>query len=150
MKFYQKTMAVTAIFLLVTANSIFASDLYKVPHRLWKPAEDNVYLQEVAEKIPTKRPVLSVAEYEGSLYALMDNNIFLLKDGKLDQSKSAPVGVKKLISKDGSLWALSSEGLFILKNKKSNRCRNKGCFSLGPQGSTNRSLILGPVGLVGP
>ncbi|MBC8183734.1 hypothetical protein H8E88_21790 [candidate division KSB1 bacterium] len=135
MKYYQNTLTVTILFLLVLASSIFAGDLYQVSHRLWKPAADNVYLQEAAQKIPTKKPVLSIAEYEGSCYALMDNSIYLFKDGKLDQSKSAPAGVKKLITKDGSLWALSSEGLYRLKNKKWQQVDNREyvdlCMHLG-------------------
>ena len=118
MKLYLKIFFYTYLILLILASSIFANDLFQTPHRLWKPAADNVYLQEVAQKIPTKKSVLSVAVYEGVCYALMDNSIYLLKEKKLIRMKSGPAGAKRLIAMDGNLWALSSEGIYKFKNKK--------------------------------
>jgi hypothetical protein len=118
MKFYPKIFICTNLILFILASSIVAGDLFQTSHRLWNPAADDVYLQEVPDKIPTTNPVLSIAQYEGTCYSLINNSIYLLKETNLHRMKAGLSGVKRLITKDGNLWALSSEGLFRLKNKK--------------------------------
>jgi len=37
----------------------------KAAHRLWKPIPDEVYYQEIAQKITTDKPVTSLAVHQG-------------------------------------------------------------------------------------
>ena len=57
------------IFSTFVNGSVKADDLFNVKKIMWKPAEDNVYLQEVSEKIPTDDIVKSVAVYKNKIYA---------------------------------------------------------------------------------
>ena len=113
-----KILVITCMILLMLSNSISAQDLYGVTQNLWKPQKDNVYLQEVSEKIPTDSPVLSVAQHEGICYAIIDEHIYVIKGGQVNKMKSGLAGIQRLISMDGSLWALTSNGIHRLKEKK--------------------------------
>jgi len=102
--------------LFITAISLQAQKLYDNPNPLWQAAEDDVYLQEVSQKVFTDSPIQSVAEIAGECYAVMNNNIYILVDDKLNPVSSAPKSVNKLINKSGNLWALSSSGLYKLED----------------------------------
>jgi hypothetical protein len=106
------------LLLLVIVNIISAADLFQVSQQLWQPQPDNVYLQEVAQKIPTDQPVLSLAVYQGQCHAILGENIYFLSDDVYEKMKSAPSGTKRLITADGSLWALARDGLHRFNNKK--------------------------------
>ncbi|RLD77003.1 MAG: hypothetical protein DRJ10_12690, partial [Bacteroidetes bacterium] len=100
------------------SNSISAQEIYEHTEHLWKPQKDDVYLQEVSNKISTDSPVLSVAEYEGKCYAVVNENIYLLEGNLLNKVNSSPSGIFKLIERTGKLWALANDGIYILiKNK---------------------------------
>jgi hypothetical protein len=118
MKSHLKYLTISILFLLILSGSSTGGELFKVSQQLWQPVEDNVYLQEMAQKVPTDKPVLSLALYDGTCYVIMNGNIYSLNDGSLNHMKSAPSGVKRIISADGSLWALAANGLHQLKNKK--------------------------------
>jgi len=100
--------------LFLTTISLQAQKLYDNPDHLWKASEDEVYLQEVSQKIFTNSPIQSVAEIDGECYAVMNNNIYILADGDLTLMNSAPKSVNKLINENGILWVLSSNGLYKL------------------------------------
>ena len=48
------------------------------PH-LWRPAPDNVYLQEIGRKIATPQPLTSVATVSGRVFAGGDAGLLELK-----------------------------------------------------------------------
>lgn len=102
--------------LFLTAISLQAQKLYDNPNPLWQASEDEVYLQEVSQKIFTDSPVQSVAEIDGKCYAVMNNNIYILVDDELTQMNRAPKSVNKLINENGNLWVLSSNGLYKLED----------------------------------
>ncbi len=70
----------TTIFLCILSGSLIAQDLFNTSKRLWKPQQDDVYLQEVAKKIPTERPVQALAVHEGRCFAVIDEKIWLLNN----------------------------------------------------------------------
>ena len=103
-------------FLLIFIAVATAGDLYDVNKQAWKPVADDVYLQEVAGKVKTNKPVTSVAVYESDCFAVMDGRVYNLKDNVLNSAKSSPEDVKRLIAADEALWALTSKGLYRYKD----------------------------------
>ena len=91
-----------------------AQKIYDNPNHLWKPAEDNVFLQEESQKVFTDSPIQSVEEYQGKCYAVMNNKIYLLEDDTFNLAKGSPSNVKKLFNEVGELWAISKGGLYKL------------------------------------
>jgi hypothetical protein len=85
---------------------------------LWKPQQDDVFLQESAKKINTELPAQGIAVHNGRCIVIIGENIWQLDDEVLQIDKGAPGGVKRLISAGGDLWALTSSGIYRLRNNK--------------------------------
>ena len=85
---------------------------------LWKPAPDDVYLQEVGQKILTDKAVQAISVYENKCFVVMEGNIFLMVGNKLTPQKNAPTGVERLLTMNGDLWALTDNGIFRSKGNK--------------------------------
>ncbi|MFA5327893.1 MAG: hypothetical protein WC384_08895, partial [Prolixibacteraceae bacterium] len=75
MKTYLK-YALFAFFLSILSGSLAAQNLFHTTQQLWTPQKDEVYLQEVSEKIETDKAVESVAVVSNQCYALMDGQIY--------------------------------------------------------------------------
>jgi len=103
-------------YLLLVISSINAQKIYENSEHLWKPAEDNIYLQEVAQKINTENPVTSIAEINGDCYAVLNHKIYKLDDSELKNIKSSPQKVNRLKTIGGFLWALSENGIYKLND----------------------------------
>ncbi|MBI4559423.1 MAG: hypothetical protein HY706_17690 [Candidatus Hydrogenedentes bacterium] len=73
---------------------------------------DEVYLQEVGEKIGTEQPVIALAWYRDALYAVMDGNLYVVENGALERVSVAPKGIQKLEVLDDALWALTDSGVY--------------------------------------
>lgn len=101
---------VSLIFSLTVQGQFGASEHF------WKPQKDEVYLQEISLKIPTDKPVVSMAKTNGKRFALMGEKLWLLENEKLVPDNSAPSGITKLTEENGAVWALSSGGLFRYEN----------------------------------
>ncbi len=104
------------IFILFFITLTLADDLYKTQNHYWEPAEDYVYLQETSKKIPTDEPLISVAEYEGRCYTVMNKQIYILMDNVLAPLQPVRKNVKRLLTDNASLWALAEDGLYRLNN----------------------------------
>jgi hypothetical protein len=109
---------VTGLIFFVLLNAVWAQDLFNPPHRLWKPQEDVVYLQEVSEKIFTPSVVTSVAVYEGVCYALLNQEVFLLNGNTFEKADTAPGRAKMLKTAGGKLWLTTEEGLFMFDGEE--------------------------------
>ena len=97
---------------LVTCGLASADDLFQVERQLWEPVPDEVYLQEVARKVPTDAPVHSVALHDGKCYAVLNETVYVLNGDVLEPAQSAPTGVRELEAFDGALFALARTGLY--------------------------------------
>ena len=105
-----------AFFLNILSGSLMAQNLFQTTKQLWTPQKDEVYLQEVSEKISTDKAIGDVAVLDNHCYALMDGKIYLVENGKLILVKNAPDGVNRIKIANGSLWALTSNGIFKMEN----------------------------------
>jgi hypothetical protein len=80
--------------------------------RLWAPVADEVYLQEVGEKVVTDKPAAAVALRGEAAYVVVGGALKILRGGVLVDAEGAPVGVKRLRSLDGALWAVAEQGTY--------------------------------------
>ncbi len=101
---------------MFSSTLLYGQKLYDNPNHLWKPMQDDVYMQEVSIKIQTEKPVQSIVKQAESCLAVIDGNIYALKDDQLIILKNAPVNVNRLISLENSIWALADDGIFKFKN----------------------------------
>ena len=85
--------------------------------RLWAPVEDEVYLQEVGEKVTTDKPVTAVALRGVMAYAVVGGALKTLRGGVLLDAEGGPGGVKRLRSLDGALWAIAEQGTYRYDGK---------------------------------
>ena len=84
----------------------------------WKPQNDEVYLQEISVKIPTEKPVISIAEANGICMALIDDQVYRIDQELLNREPSAPSGIHSLKSENNEIWALSNNGLYVFHHNK--------------------------------
>lgn len=98
------------------SGSLMAQNLLKTTKQLWTPQKDEVYLQEVSEKISTDKTIEGVAVLDNHCYALMDGKIYLVENGRLNLVKNTPDGVNRIKTANWSLWALTSNGIFKMEN----------------------------------
>src|SRR6266478_4617810 len=80
--------------------------------KLWKPVTDDVYLQEIGEKIPTDKPVTVVAVLGNNVHVVIGAELKTIRDGVLVESPNAPKGIRRLKSLGGALWAAAEAGAF--------------------------------------
>jgi hypothetical protein len=83
----------------------------------WKPVVDEVYLQEIGEKIETASPVVSLAFYQGELLTIVGGNLFRLVDGKLNTEKGFEGEATKMRVLQDSLWVFAGDRLHRLTGK---------------------------------
>lgn len=77
---------------------------------LWRPATDEVYLQEVGEKIASEQSIRAVAVLEGTLFAVRGEHLCRLEGSELKPEPGAPAKVRRLRSLGRALWAATEHG----------------------------------------
>ncbi len=103
--------------LIILFQSIFFCSVFaQNATHLWKPQADEVYLQEVSEKIPTQQAVESVALAGTRCFAVIEGKIQVLQNNIFVAVPGSPEKVFRLISLSGSIWALSANGIFRFEN----------------------------------
>lgn len=107
---------ITFILFLCTSSLLFGQNLYNPEERLWKPAKDDIYLQEVAMKINTENPVSDISLVNGNCFALMQGKINKLDNDQFEEVSNSPEEVNRLISVQGTIWALAKDGIYQYKN----------------------------------
>ena len=115
MKTYFKPSAIIVSLFLILSSSIHADDPFGPTNRLWNPVPDNIYLQELGQKIPLDKPATSIAAFNNQCYVVVEGSIHMLSGESIHPVMSAPVNVKRLKSMNGKLWALSENGIYSLK-----------------------------------
>ena len=76
----------------------------RVPH-LWKAVNDDVYLQEVGEKLLVPQGIRSVALHKDRVYTVVDGLVKELRNGTLEAVAETPREVQRLRSLKDALWA---------------------------------------------
>ena len=87
--------------------------------RLWQPVADEVFLQEIGEKVLTQAAITSVALHNHILYLVTGGILKVLgKSGALESDSGAPANVHRLRSLDGALWATTEKGCYRFVGKE--------------------------------
>ena len=73
-----------------------SSEYYGPTNPLWQPVQDEVYLQEVGQKIPLGKPATSLALFNNHCYVVVEGIIHMLLGSTIHPVMSAPVEVKRL------------------------------------------------------
>lgn len=110
----QKTTTLIGLLAILAAFCATADDPFvRGPEeRRWKPVADTMYLQEVGSQVKTEVPVLSVAYYEGVLYAATEEGVLKLLGEELVPDADAPEEIHRLRVLDGALWGMGKSGLY--------------------------------------
>ncbi|QGY47296.1 hypothetical protein GM418_27610 [Maribellus comscasis] len=115
MRFRDRIAVLICACFILFSEILSGQQMYGRKQHIWKPQQDEVYLQEVAEKISTKKPLQSVAELNGTCYVVLDGKLQVLHNGNLSPEPSAPSGIQKIQNENNSLWALTSDGIYLRK-----------------------------------
>ena len=83
----------------------------------WEPVRDEVYLQEIEGRLPTKHPILAVAVFNGVLYAGSANGVEVLDGDKLVPAKGPEGTVSRLKVLNGALYAFTPTKLWRYDSK---------------------------------
>lgn len=106
-----KNISVSVIGLVLFAITARAQ-LEKPANPQWKPVADDVYLQDSSVIVPTDKPVLAAAIFQGALYTGDDAGVSQL-EGESLQRAGGPAGpVTRLKALDGVLYAATPHGLW--------------------------------------
>ncbi len=108
-----RTCHVCAIWLATLATTAAATE-----QRFWKPEADQVYLQEVGQKIKTDKPVTAVAVYKGEPYAVVGGKLRVLRAGALEDVANAPKSLSLLRATEDDLWTVAKSGTYRLADGK--------------------------------
>lgn len=112
-----KVFAVCMVLFMLLV-SVTARNLNRVTEKQWKPQNDEVFLQEVSVKIPTEKPVVSIAEAGVTCFALVGEQLFRIENETLKPESNAPSGITVLKSENNEIWAITADGLYCLKSGK--------------------------------
>ena len=104
------------LYSVIAITSTTAQRIYENDNPIWQPAEDNVFLQEVALKVKTEKPVKSIAIINEKCYALINGEIYQFDNNRFIRNDSAPKNINRLKTVGNILWAIGEDGLYRLNN----------------------------------
>ena len=105
-----------ALLLFAFSSMVFAQSTPEI--QLWSPASDDVYLQEVAQKIKTDKPIEGIGLYRNQCYVIIGKQLFELDGEKFSSVKNAPENINRIIPINDELWVLSQTGIYKINGKK--------------------------------
>ena len=145
MKSYLKPLTGIILIFFVTVQYSNADNLPGMKEILWKPVPDNIYLQEVGQKILLDSPATSIAEFKNQCYVVINGNIHLLSNETINPIGSGPSNVKCLKSLNEAIWALSTDGIYRLTDKNWQKIDDKVfvdiCMHLGVVHAATRDEV---------
>jgi len=114
--------------------ALVAAELAGGGQRLWKPVADEVYLQEVGQKIKTDKPVTAVAVHKGEAYVIVGGALHLLRNGGLEEVANAPKAVLLLRAIHDALWIVAESGTYRMADGNRTRVSEARFVDLCPHG----------------
>jgi hypothetical protein len=102
---YRNCAALCLLSAFTLAAAAESDHVYFAKDSLWKPVADEMYMQEIGEKVATEKPIEALTIFDGTLFALIDGTVHTLAYGRLEPIYEAPANVRVLKSLDGALWA---------------------------------------------
>jgi hypothetical protein len=98
--------------------TVAATEAAATEQRLWKPVADEVYLQEVGQKLKTDKPVTAVAVSKGEVYAVVGGRLCVVRAGALEDVANAPKSLSLLRAMKDALWCVAESGTYRLADGK--------------------------------
>lgn len=103
--------------LLILSSAAFAERTTKRPENpLYETIADEVFLQEIGEKIPTDAPITAISVYNDTVYLISEGALYTLDDGKLEPIHEASEGMLRLFTLDDALWGTTADGVYRLQS----------------------------------
>lgn len=101
----------------LTLRHVEAAPRVIVPpeQRLYSAVADEVYWQEIGRKVPTDKPVTSLAAWQGEVYAVLGGALHRLGENEPQAIKNAPAGLQRLFVLDEKVWGASDKALYVFK-----------------------------------
>jgi hypothetical protein len=89
---------------------------------VYSPVADDVYMQEIGQKVPTEKPVIALAAWQGGIYALSDGKLLRFQEGALQPVANAPSNLQRLFVLGRKLWGGAPDALYLFaEGARSNR-----------------------------
>ena len=108
-------LALLTLVMALSWNPVCAERRTTAPPKnpLYSAIADDVYLQEIGQKVPTDKPVTAVAAWQDEIYAVSEGKLLRLHDGKLEAVEKSPSGLQQLFVLDGKLWGSTADALYL-------------------------------------
>jgi hypothetical protein len=90
---------------------IYAGRAASAAPRLWQPAGDDVFLQEIGRKVSAGEPLNAVAVFAGQAYVGSDKRLYQLEADKLNPAPGMHELILRLVTSSDALWAVTGSGL---------------------------------------
>ena len=108
----QRVFTILTITLLSTKISFSESGLPIPENPRWVPVVDDVYLQEVSQRIITTQPLLAVAVFDDTAYVADAKGVHRVDGEKLVSAGGPQAAIHRLRVFEGDLWAVGKAGLW--------------------------------------
>jgi hypothetical protein len=95
----KRKLTILLVLMLIVAT-VTAHYPKKANEKQWTLQNDEVYQQEVSVRIPTDKPVVSIAEDGDNSYALTDEKLYRIENETLKPENIAPSGISVLTSEN--------------------------------------------------
>mgnify|MGYP000734202934 CR=1 FL=1 len=86
--------------------------------KFWKPIADDVYLQEIAHKVYSEKPITGVGVSNDQVFVIIDHQIQKLNGDHFESVSNTLQNVDRLVTLNGDLWALTQDGSYRFNGKK--------------------------------
>lgn len=103
-----------AMWLFCASQTAARKTIAPPKHRMYSAQADDVYLQEIGQKIPTTSPVTALAAWQDEVYALSVGRLYKLQGSDLRLVENVPDGLQKLFVVDQKLWGSTADGLYLI------------------------------------
>ena len=104
--------SIIPLFILFGFVSVTHSQLPMPENPRWEPIVDEVYLQEVSQRIPTDTPLHSVAVFEDVAYVGHATGVSALVGDSLIPVEGPQSSIRRLVVIDNALWAISKKSVW--------------------------------------
>ncbi len=135
----------TRIFGAIPLIALAGTQTAQAEDPLWRPAEDEVYLQEVGQKLKTEKPVTAVAVFKGNAYAVVGGALRVVRDDALEPVSAAPKTISLLFATDDALWVVAKSGMHRLADGRWTRATETPfvdmCVHLGAVHGATRDAV---------
>jgi hypothetical protein len=88
-------------------------------NRHYSPIADDVYLQEIGQKVPTEKPVTALAAWKGAIYAVRNGDLCRLHGNALQVVKNVPRNLAQLFVLGGKMWGMTADALYVFDESDS-------------------------------